>query len=59
VATGLLIELNDNKASEFDMKAEDGDDGRRVYHVDVTDLPIGEYVVAVSLTGPAPHGTQF
>ena len=53
-AVGVLIELNDNKASEFDMKPEDGDDGRRVYHVDVTDLPLGDFLLAVTLLGPSP-----
>jgi len=55
-AVGVLIELNDVKASEFDMKAEDGDDGRRVYHVDLTDMPVGDYLLGVTLLGPGGAG---
>ena len=54
-AVGVRIQLNGITVSEFDMKESDGDDGRRVYHVDVVDLSEGEYVLEVLLTGAQPE----
>jgi len=48
-ATGISISLNGNVVSEIKMKDEDGDDGRRVYHVEVMDLPVELYELSVQL----------
>lgn len=49
-AVGLGIFINGQSAAVIEMSPEDGDDGRRTYHVSLGQMQLGSYHIAVTMT---------